>query len=196
MMSPRILDYAIGNAIPALWIAWTLYWWISARGVKVDRRREALASRLGHILPLIAAAALLIPDRLPLGLLERHLLRRSFGLYLAGVALTAAGLLFTVWARVHLGRNWSGTVTIKEEHELVDDGPYRIVRHPIYTGLLVAFIGCALARDNWGGVLAFLIVFMALWRKLKLEERWMVETFGDTYIHYRERVPALVPRLF
>jgi protein-S-isoprenylcysteine O-methyltransferase Ste14 len=190
------VDYVLANAIPALWVAWGLYWWISARGTKADRRREGLVSRLGHVLPLLAAAALLIPARLPLGPLEFPLLRRSLGLYFAGIALTAAGMLFMVWARVHLGRNWSGTVTVKQDHELVDDGPYGLVRHPIYTGLLVAFIGSALARDNGRGVLAVLIVFIALWRKLKLEERWMIETFGETYVRYRECVPALVPRLF
>jgi protein-S-isoprenylcysteine O-methyltransferase Ste14 len=116
--------------------------------------------------------------------------------YLVAVALTAAGLLFSVWARLHIGRNWSGTVTIKQDHELVDDGPYRFVRHPIYTGLLVAFIGSALASDNGRGVLAVVIAFAALWRKLKLEERWMIETFGEAYVRYRERVPALVPRIF
>ena len=147
-------------------------------------------------MPLVLAAALLIPDRLPLGPLERPLLHGSFGLYLFGVALTAAGLLLTVWARIHLGRNWSGTVTIKEEHELVDDGPYRLVRHPIYTGLLVAFIGGALARNEWRGALAAVVVVIALWRKLRLEERWMTETFGETYRRYRDSVPALVPRLF
>jgi protein-S-isoprenylcysteine O-methyltransferase Ste14 len=70
-------------------------------------------------------------------------------------------MLFSVWARVHIGRNWSGVVTIKEGHELVDTGPYALVRHPIYTGLLVAFIGSAFARGNWSGVLAVFMRFGA-----------------------------------
>jgi protein-S-isoprenylcysteine O-methyltransferase Ste14 len=195
-MESPLFWLAFRQVIPALWLAWALYWWISARGVKADRRREGLGSRLGHILPLLAAGALLVPRFLWLGPLEVHLLPRSLGLYLCAVALTAAGLLFSVWARVHLGRNWSGTVTVKQDHELIEDGPYRFVRHPIYTGLLVAFIGSALASNNGRGVLAVVIAFVALWRKLKLEERWMVETFGEAYVRYRARVPALVPRLF
>jgi protein-S-isoprenylcysteine O-methyltransferase Ste14 len=102
-------------------------------------------------------------------------------------------MLFSVWARVHLGGNWSGIVTIKHDHELIASGPYAIVRHPIYTGLLVAFIGSAMARGEWRGVLAVLIAWVALWRKLRLEERWMGERFGQQYEAYCRRVPALLP---
>jgi len=102
-------------------------------------------------------------------------------------------MLFTVWARVHLGGNWSGIVTIKHDHELIANGPYAIVRHPIYTGLLVAFIGSAMARGEWRGVLAVLVAWLALWRKLRVEENWLAERFGQQYEAYRRRVPALVP---
>ena len=90
-----------------------------------------------------------------------------------GVAAVAAGLAFTVWARICLGRNWSGTVTLKQDHELVRTGPYRFVRHPIYTGLLVAIAGSAVVRGEWRAALALVIAFAALWRKLRLEERWL-----------------------
>jgi protein-S-isoprenylcysteine O-methyltransferase Ste14 len=109
------------------------------------------------------------------------------------VVLTAGGLLFSVWARVRLGRNWSATVTIKDQHELIADGPYRFVRHPIYTGLLVAILGTALARGDWRGMLAMAIVSWAFWRKLTIEERWLAQQFGDDYAAYRRRVAALVP---
>ena len=87
-------------------------------------------------------------------------------------------------------------MTVKQEHELIRGGPYAQVRHPIYTGLLLAFIGTAIVRGEWRGVLAVLIVFAALWRKLRLEERWMTETFGDEYRRYRERTAALIPFIF
>jgi protein-S-isoprenylcysteine O-methyltransferase Ste14 len=92
-----------------------------------------------------------------------------------------------------LGRNWSGIVTLKENHELITQGPYNLVRHPIYTGLLVAFLGSALARGQWRGLIAVAIVFWALWRKLRLEERWMREQFGEQYVAYSKRVSALIP---
>jgi len=107
--------------------------------------------------------------------------------------VAALGLALTVWARMHLGANWSGTVTVKQDHELVRSGPYAWVRHPIYTGLLLMLAGTALALGEWRGVLALLIAFAALWRKLKLEERWMRETFGTAYDDYRRSVKALLP---
>jgi protein-S-isoprenylcysteine O-methyltransferase Ste14 len=94
-----------------------------------------------------------------------------------------------------LRANWSATVTVKQQHELIRSGPYAIVRHPIYSGILLAFIGSALARGQWRGVLALAIVIVALWRKMRLEERWMSETFGDEYQRYRARTAALIPFL-
>ena len=110
-----------------------------------------------------------------------------------GSALTAAGLLFAMWARRRLGGNWSGTVTIKEGHELITGGPYAIVRHPIYTGLLLALVGSAIASGDWRGVLAFALAFLALWRKLRLEERWLRDQFGEPFQVYCRQVAALVP---
>jgi protein-S-isoprenylcysteine O-methyltransferase Ste14 len=184
------------NLIPILWVAWCVYWYVSSRDTKASRRVESPGSRAAHILPLIVAAALLWLPTLPGGFLCGRLLPRTPTTYLVGVALVAIGLGFSVWARVHLGRNWSGIVTLKEGHELIRSGPYALARHPIYTGLLLAFAGSALARDEWRGVLAVAIVFVALWRKLRLEERWMVETFGDAYQRYRADVKALIPFVF
>jgi protein-S-isoprenylcysteine O-methyltransferase Ste14 len=111
----------------------------------------------------------------------------------SGAALVAAGLAFAVWARIHLGANWSGIVTVKRGHELVTSGPYALVRHPIYTGLVLAFAGSAIALGEARGVLAVALVVASLWRKLRLEERWMAEQFGAEYERYRDRVRALVP---
>ena len=190
------MDPLYANLIPTLWLLWLAYWFIAGRDVKVTQRHESPASRAAHIVPLIIGTMLLWLRRLPGDFLGYAILPPSATLYFAGVALVAAGLAFTVWARVHLGRNWSGTVTVKQDHELVRDGPYRYVRHPIYTGLLLAFIGCALARDEWRGVLGVAIIYAGFWRKLKLEERWMTEQFGDAYRRYIAEVPALIPHPF
>ena len=101
--------------------------------------------------------------------------------------------LLAVGARVSLGTNWSGTVTVKQEHELITSGPYRYVRHPIYTGLLLAFSGLAIARGEWRCILALIILALSFWRKLRIEERFMVEQFGSAYETYRQRVSVLVP---
>jgi protein-S-isoprenylcysteine O-methyltransferase Ste14 len=182
-----------GYLFPALWLSWAGYWWAASRNVKSTARREPLRSQLLHIVPLALAVALLWRPNSPVDLLGERFLPAGAWSFWTGAALTAAGLLFTVWARVHLGRNWSGIVTIKQDHELVTSGPYRFVRHPIYSGLLLALTGSALARAEWRGVVAVALAFAALWRKLRYEERWMRERFGGAYEAYARRVAALVP---
>jgi protein-S-isoprenylcysteine O-methyltransferase Ste14 len=200
--STPMLDAAAGMnflhryLFAAMWIGWALYWWLLSRNVKRETQREPVVSRLAHMLPLILAALLLWSNRMPVWLLGDRFLPRAEWTFVVGALLTAAGLLFSVWARVHIGRNWSGIVTIKEDHELVTSGPYAIVRHPIYTGLLLGFIGSALARGEWRGVLAVAIVLVALWRKLRVEEQFMQQQFGDAYRQYASRVPALAPRIW
>ena len=176
-----------------MWLSWVVYWVWASRHAKPSERRESIGSRLLHVLPLLLAVGLLWNKRIPVALLDERLLPWAPWEFWIAALITAAGLLFTVWARVYLGRNWSGVVTIKQGHELIDTGPYALVRHPIYTGLLVAFIGSAVALGEWRGLLAVLIAWAALWRKLRLEERWMTERFGDQYVAYCQRVPALVP---
>ena len=181
------------NLIGTLWVAWAVYWFVASRRVKATRREESPLSRAGHIVPLGIAAWMLWAPHLPGGFLEGRFVPNSPATYWTGVVIVAAGLLFAIWARNVLGRNWSGTVTLKQDHELIRSGPYRYVRHPIYTGLLLAFAGSAIARGEWRGLVALAIAFVALWRKLKLEEKWMIETFGEAYLRYRAEVRALIP---
>ena len=98
-----------------------------------------------------------------------------------------------MWARHCLGRNWSRSVTIKEDHELIVSGPYTLVRHPIYTGLLTGSLGTAIAMTEVRGLVALALIFLALWGKLRMEERWMREEFGASYKAYSGRVAALIP---
>ena len=178
---------------PGLWLSWIVYWIWASRGLKPNARRETISSRSLHALPLLVAVALLWVDRVPVAFLGEKLFAGTLWMFWIGALLTVLGLLFSVWARVHLGRNWSAVVTIKLDHELIDSGPYAMVRHPIYTGLLLGITGSALARDDWRGVLAVVIAWAALWGKLRLEERWMTEQFGERYVAYARRVPALIP---
>jgi len=179
----------------AIWLIWIVYWLALSRNVKVSARREPWLSRFLHMGPLVLAAFLLWLPAMPIPVLGARFLPATAWPFWAGAVLTVAGLLFTVWARQHIGRNWSGIVTIKQGHELVTSGPYAIVRHPIYTGLLLAFAGSAVARGEWRGILAVALVLLALWRKLRIEERWMREQFGEAYQVYSRRVSALVPYL-
>ena len=130
------------NLIPGLWTAWIIYWWISARNVKATRREENAASRASHFVPLVIAVMLIAPARLPGNLLGARFLPASFAAFATGAALVAAGMALSIWARIHLGRNWSGNGDAEARiTSLMRGGPYRFVRHPIYTGLLAAHRG-------------------------------------------------------
>ena len=181
---------------PALWAAWASYWWLSSHDVKETTRREPFVSRALHLGPMFLAAAILGSPRLAVPGLETRFMPWAPWLFWLGAAVTCGGLAFAVWARRTIGRNWSATVTLKQDHELVTTGPYALVRHPIYTGLLFGFLGSAIALGQWRGLLAVAIFYLAALRKYRLEERWMRERFGVAYDAYRARVKALVPFLF
>ncbi|HEY7168910.1 MAG TPA: isoprenylcysteine carboxylmethyltransferase family protein [Candidatus Binatia bacterium] len=180
---------------PAMWFGWAAYWWVSSRNVKPALQHESVSSRLSYAIPLALAGLLLSLRNLPVPALQKRFLPFAAWPFVLAAVLTAAGLLFSVWARRYLGTNWSGAVTIKEGHELITSGPYALVRHPIYTGLLLAILGSAMAIGEWRAVLAMALASLALWRKLRLEERWMLYQFGEAYQTYRRKVPALIPFL-
>ncbi len=180
--------------IDGAWIVWLLIWIFLSGQVKRVVRREHPLSRLAHLIPMTAAGLLLVSGAPFHGTwLGAAMLPRAPWMAYAGALLTGAGLLFAVQARLVLAGNWSGTVTLKHGHELIRHGPYAIVRHPIYTGLLTAMLGTAIAIDQWRGVLAVAILLGAFLAKLRTEEGFMREAFGDAYREYCKAVPALIP---
>lgn len=176
-----------------LWLAWLAYWIIAARNVKPTRRRELPVSRLMTVVLTALAAVLLAFRGQKLTWLHARFLPQTLIGYWLGLLMVVLGLAFAVWARANLGRNWSGTVTVKEDHELIRTGPYGIVRHPIYTGLLFAILGSAVAFGEWRGLLAFGFLTLAFVFKLRREERFMSESFPNDYARYRAEVPVLIP---
>ncbi len=180
---------------PAVWIVFLLYWQIKAADTKATQRIEPAASRILRILIFLIAIVLLSVPRLPLSWLYVQLWPSGYWPFWLGAALTVAGLLFAVWAREHLGRNWSRSVTIKQGHELITTGPYGVVRHPIYTGILTGFLGMAIAISQVRGFIVFVLIFLVFWLKLRMEEEWMRSQFGETYATYARQTAALVPYL-
>jgi len=174
------------------WIAFFIYWQVMAINTKTTERLEPVSSRALRVL-LFAAGIALLSYPFPAAWLNLQLLPQGRLSFWAGFAITVAGLLFCIWARVHLGRNWSRSVTIKQDHELIVTGPYALVRHPIYSGLFAGFIGTGLAVGQVRAVLAFALVVLSFWYKLRLEEKWMREQFGAAYEAYTRRVKAVVP---
>jgi protein-S-isoprenylcysteine O-methyltransferase Ste14 len=131
--------------------------------------------------------------RIPLPWLYQQLWPGGLWPFWIGAAVTVAGLLFAVWARRHLGRNWSNAVTITQGHELITTGPYALIRHPIYTGILTGFLGTTIALSEVRGVIGFVLIFVVLCAKLRTEEEWMRSQFGETYATYVHHTAALVP---
>src|SRR6202035_2869473 len=115
--------------IPALWSAWCIYWLASSLNVKRAVRRESRAARWAHVVPLAVGMLLILAKRPSAPIFSLRILPRALSTYWVGVALILLGLAFAIWARRYLGTNWSGTVTIKENHELIRTGPYGLVRH-------------------------------------------------------------------
>jgi protein-S-isoprenylcysteine O-methyltransferase Ste14 len=179
--------------IPLLWASWCVLWLILARGAKKTRWREGTMSKLSYAVPGAIAFWSLFLSAPPDQFWFRPFLPWSPIFYWAGVALILAGFAITVWARLILGANWSATVTVKENHELITAGPYRLVRHPIYSGLLLAALGSALPREDPRAVAAVLLILLAILRKAGIEEGRMIATFGDQYRTYRSRTKAVIP---
>jgi protein-S-isoprenylcysteine O-methyltransferase len=115
---------------------------------------------------------------------------------LAGLGMAICGLGFSIWARLALGGNWSSSPSIKQDHALIVSGPYRVVRHPIYTGFLIALLGSALQHGLLRSFLAVLTCAAGLYLKVSVEEEFMVQRFGEAYLRYRRNVSSLVPFLF
>jgi protein-S-isoprenylcysteine O-methyltransferase Ste14 len=180
---------------PAVWILFFIYWQIKAANAKTTQRLEPAASRILRVFVFVIAIALLSITRIPLPWLYLQLWPTGLWSFWLGAAITIAGLLFAIWARVHLGRNWSRSVTIKQDHELITTGPYGVVRHPIYTGILTGFLGMAIAMSQVRGFIVFVLIFLVLWIKLSIEEQWMRSQFGETYATYAHKTAALVPYL-
>jgi protein-S-isoprenylcysteine O-methyltransferase Ste14 len=117
------------------------------------------------------------------------------GIYVLAV-VTLAGTLFTWWARIHLGRFWSNAITRKEGHRVIDTGPYGLVRHPIYTGLIAGMLATGIAVATASALLGALLITFGLWQKARMEEGFLTTELGaDAYGPYCRRVPMLIPFL-
>jgi protein-S-isoprenylcysteine O-methyltransferase Ste14 len=178
-----------------MWCVWLLVWFVWAFQSKKTKERESRLHRVLYIVVAWAAMFLILSPKASYGWLGMDVFPRHSWIGPAGIALCAAGFALTFWARYILGANWSGNVTIKVGHELIRSGPYRWVRHPIYTGLMVAMAGTALARDQWRGLPALALLWLSFTFKRLKEERFMRQTFGGQYLEYSKTTGAIFPSL-
>jgi protein-S-isoprenylcysteine O-methyltransferase Ste14 len=180
------------------WDVFLVVWVIGLFFNKRTVQRETIGRRLSYSLLFFLSFGLLfrrvfLPRR---HLLAQVVLPHCHALNAASVVLAVVGLALALWARGTLGRNWSGAVTFKENHELIERGPYALVRHPIYTAMLLMYLGTALALGYAGGLIGFPILFLSFWIKYRQEEALMIAHFGDQYRDYMKRVRALIPFMF
>jgi protein-S-isoprenylcysteine O-methyltransferase Ste14 len=181
--------------IIGIWLTWFVFWRFAARGAKPDEQQESIGSRLSYLMPMIVVIVLMMWQRWP-GWLGLPLIEGGWTVYWIGVGVLLSGLVWAVWARYTLGTNWSGRISVKSGHELVCSGPYRWVRHPVYTGGLLGLLGSALASGKVSAFLGLLLAIFALVYKLRIEERWMLMRFGDRYREYRRASWALLPFVY
>lgn len=182
-----------GSAIAALWGAWAISWLVAAVWSRDTQKRLGLGPEVAYRIPLIVGGALLF--------VRAHGYEGPLRLWHPGwlaawacVALVAAGFAFAWWARLYLGNLWSASVTLKEGHRIVDTGPYAIVRHPIYTGLLLSVFATSGAKGTVPGIVGALLVTLGFWMKARAEEAWLRQELGaEAYDAYRRRVPMLLP---
>lgn len=177
-----------------LWSLFALYWLVGAFTAAKVKAREGWASSLPRNLVLALAGALLFAHSLSIGVLGRRFLPAQPGIWFAGVLLTAAGLALAFWARYNLGRNWSSQITLKEGHTLICTGPYKYLRHPIYSGILLAVVGTALTVGRYRALLAVVLAFLGFWWKARQEDAWLARAFGEQFEQQRRRTGRLLPR--
>ena len=176
------LWYAIG----IVWLAWALF-------AKKAVRSQTPLSRFAHILVFGAIYYVLYWTPVGDGPLGQRVIPDTLACAEVGLALTALGVLFAVWARIVIGGNWSAAVTIKQDHELVRRGPYALVRHPIYTGVLTSILGTVIAFGELRGFVVLVVAIVAYWLKIRTEERFLEDQFGTAYSAYKHDVRALIP---
>jgi protein-S-isoprenylcysteine O-methyltransferase Ste14 len=184
------------NTLGWIWGIFGVLWFLPAIFGKRTIQRQTSRSRLLQIVLVVTAYALIFNPKLNWGLLSLRLVPSGLSATILGYSLLLTGMLFAGWARVFLGGNWSASVTLKKDHTLVRSGPYSVVRHPIYSGLLTALLGTAIALGELRCFLGVLLAAIAWKIKSVTEEAFMLQQFGEQYTRYRVEVKALVPYIW
>lgn len=179
--------------ISACWGVFVVVWLLAAIFTKRTVYHQSGAQRLRYLIPIVLGWFLIFRGYRLGSPFNVHIIPETDAILVAAAILCLCGLGFCLWARAVLGRNWSGTVTLKENHELIVRGPYRLVRHPIYTGLLAMLIATAMEQGHIAGMIGLALTFISFWIKLNNEEELMRAQFPDQYAAYQERVKRIIP---
>lgn len=177
-----------------LWMSLGAVWLVLWFGMKKAKRLEGWGGRAQHGILVTLGFWLLFGKLNHWGWLNAALLPSVPAVWDVGLMLTALGVGISIWARLSLGANWSGMVTLKDGHELVRKGLYRWIRHPIYTGILLGMIGTAMIKGHLRGWIGLAIVFAGFYFKARREERFLREEFGDSFEAHAQQTGMFLPR--
>jgi len=183
------------SIVSVLWMIFAAVWLIAWLRTKRTLEQAPLSSRLLYAVPVLIGSYLLFSKNVAFGWPLVRLYPGNPVIDAIAVFLTALGIGFAIWARFYLGTNWSSAVSVKVGHELIRTGPYTWVRHPIYSGLLLALMGTALEQDRVIALIAVALFWLGFWIKSRMEEEFMRKTFGEQYIEYSRSTGALIPRV-
>ncbi len=173
-----------------------IVWVVSAFNRKRTLRRVRDGNRRLLLLLIILSVSLTFSGNHWHSEMQTQIFPKTLYTGMAGLLLTASGILFAIWARFNLGTNWSGVVTLKEDHELITTGAYSITRNPIYTGFIVAIAGKAIIAGDVRHFLFLAIISLALLFKINTEEKLLSEHFGDAFTEYKRTTKKLIPFIY
>ncbi|MGA8366833.1 MAG: isoprenylcysteine carboxylmethyltransferase family protein [Candidatus Acidiferrales bacterium] len=189
------MELTQSHIVAGLWIFFWLYWLAASLSVNKMRKREPMGQRLGFLLILAGGCFILIHAGERFGIPNRRFVPPLPWIKWLGIALTAAGIAFAIWARNHIGKYWSASVSLREGHELIRSGPYAHIRHPIYTGILLGIAGTVLWAGTYGALAVLAINVIGLGFKAKKEEALLAGEFGAAFDEHRRRTGFFLPRI-
>ena len=195
-MNQAALIERLLQATAVIWMVFVIVWVVSALRTKRTIQNQSSAWQLLYTAILVVGVYLIFAKQIGIPWLDRQLFSVTIPIVLAGLLVVLMGVVFSIWAQLMLGDNWSNRVTVKENHTLVRSGPYRIVRHPIYSGILLGMLGSTLQRGEIRSFVGVMICGFSFWLKTRAEEQFMVQRFGEEYLQYRHKVKALAPYIF
>lgn len=179
-----------------VWVATGIYWIWASRTMKKAQKKEGIQFRVFYmffwVIPVVITFFTILPGDFP----NQKLYASISVLNWIAFVLALTSLAFMIWSRVVLGKNWSGRIAIKKDHQLITNGPYRFVRHPMYTGFIFAFFWSAVLLGEVRGLISFIILVIGVLMKLRLEEKFVHEAFGQDYQAYSKRVKKIVPFIY
>jgi protein-S-isoprenylcysteine O-methyltransferase Ste14 len=187
------MPFDVRTLISLAWVIFFAIWILWGITAKRAIRQQSVASRFAQGAVSMLAFWVLLSPSIRLGPLALRILPHSIVTEAIAIVFTILGFALCIWARLHLGGNWSATVTVKQDHRLITTGPYAFVRHPIYSGVSLAGLGIAVLNGDLRSIAGLALMVLGWRMKFRLEEQFMTEQFGTQYLDYMKRVKALVP---